>query len=216
MKSKGRMKFWDISLPITPGLPVWPGDPPIKLERYRAISKGDSTNISRLSGGVHTGTHVDAPLHVIEGGLSVERLLLEVLIGQARVVELLDVPAITPEDLEALKIPSGTERLLLKTSNSALWAEPHHRFYPDFVALTPESARWLVQKGIRLVGIDYLSVQKFHDSEPLTHRLLLGAGVVILEGLNLQSVPPGSYQLICLPLLLVGSDGAPARAVLLG
>lgn len=210
------MKFWDISLPVAPGLPVWPGDPPIVLERYKAISEGDGVNISLLSCGVHTGTHIDAPSHFIEGGLSVERLPLEVLIGQAQVVELLDVPAITPEGLEALKLPDGTERLLLKTSNSALWAESYHRFYPDFVALTPEAARWLVQKRIRLVGIDYLSVQRFADPEPLTHRLLLGAGVVVVEGLNLRGVPPGSYRLICLPLPLVGSDGAPARAVLLG
>ncbi len=209
------MKIWDISLGVSPDLPVWPGDPEIVLEHYMAISKGDAANVSRLECSVHAGTHVDAPVHFIENGLSVEELPLDALIGPAIVVELSDVEVISLKCLENLKLPAGTTRLLFKTRNSALWAGSHREFYHDFVALTYEAAKWLVEKGFRLIGIDYLSVQRFCSSEPLTHRILLEAGVIIVEGLNLQNVPPGPYQLLCLPLKLVGSDGAPARAVLI-
>lgn len=209
------MKIWDISLAVTPGLPVWPGDSQTVLERYMAISKGNAANVSRLTCSVHVGTHVDAPVHFIENGPTVDQLPLDILIGPVLVVELPNVEAITPDHLENLMLPAGTTRLLLKTRNSALWADPHHEFYPDFVALTSEAARWVVRKGVRLVGIDYLSVQRFRDTNPLTHRILLEVGVVIVEGLNLQGVPPGPYQLICLPLKLVSSDGAPARVVLI-
>ena len=211
------IKIWDISLPVTHELPVWPSDPPVVLERYKAISKGNRSNVSRLTCGVHTGTHMDAPIHFIEGGAAIEDLPLEVLVGPAVVAEILDVDTITPDCLEALALPSDTTRLLFKTSNSQLWADPHHKFYTDYVALTPQAAEWIVQKGICLVGVDYLSVQRFDDPEPLTHRTLLEAGVVVVEGLNLREVTPGRYpQLICLPINLVGSDGAPARAVLIG
>lgn len=210
------MRIWDVSVPVTPELPIWPGDPPIVLERYMAISKGDEANVSRMAGSVHIGTHVDAPVHFVEGGAAVEELPLDVLIGPAVVAELLGMDAITPDCLEALALPPDTARLLFKTSNSQLWAGSHHEFYSDYVALTPQAAEWVVRKGIRLLGVDYLSVQRFTDAEPLTHRLLLEAGVVIVEGLDLREVPPGCYQLICLPIKLVGSDGAPARAVLIG
>jgi len=209
------MKIWDISLAVTPELPVWPGDPKIVLERYMAISKGDVSNVSRLDCGVHVGTHVDAPIHFIENGLSIEKLPLDVLIGPVLVIELSDVEVISPRHLETVKFPTDVTRLLFKTRNSTLWADSHLEFYHDYVALTNESAKWLVNKGFRLIGIDYLSVQKFHNSEPLTHRILLEAGVIIIEGLNLQGVSPGLYQLFCLPLKLVGSDGAPARVVLI-
>jgi len=185
------------------------------MERYRAISAGDAANVSRLVCSVHIGTHVDAPIHYVGGGPTVENLPLDVLIGPTVVVELLDVDDITPGCLETLTLPSDTARLLFKTRNSELWADPGHGFYPDFVALTPDAARWVVQKGIRLVGVDYLSVQRFRDPEPLTHIVLLEAGVVVVEGLDLRGVPPGHYQLICLPLKLAGCDGAPARAVLI-
>ncbi len=209
------MQVWDISLSVSANLPVWPGDPPVQLERYLEISAGNIANVSHLSCGVHVGTHVDAPVHFIEKGLATEELPLDILIGPALVVEVHGEEAITPSHLDALKVPVGTARLLLKTPNSALWTDPYQEFYPDFVALTPEAAIWMVEKGVRLVGIDYLSVQTFRDPEPLTHRTLLGAGVVIVEGLNLQKVPPGSYQFVCLPVKLVGSDGSPARAVLI-
>jgi arylformamidase len=158
---------------------------------------------------------VDAPLHFVEGGASVEQLSLDTLVGPSLVVGFgPDVDAITPAHLEALALPSRTERLLLKTRNSVLWDDPTHPFSSEYVALTSEAATWLVGRGVRLVGIDYLSIQRFEDAEPLTHRVLLEAGVIIVEGLNLSQVEPGPYHLACLPLKLVGSDGAPARAVL--
>jgi arylformamidase len=209
------MQIWDISVPISPGMPVWPGDPHVELERMVAIARGDSCNLSRLACSAHTGTHVDAPLHFIDDGAPVEQLPLDVLIGPALVVELADAEAITPAHLDALVLPEQTTRLLFKTRNSALWQQPAHAFASDFVALTSDAAAWMVQRGIQLVGIDYLSVQLFQDTDSLTHRLLLEAGVVIVEGLNLYDIEPGSYQLICLPLMLMGSDGAPARAVLM-
>jgi len=209
-----RLKFVDISVPISAGLPVWPGDPQIEIERYRLISDGNNSNDSRLTCSVHSGTHVDAPAHFIENGASVEQLTLEILMGPVTVVELLETEIITPELLEAQALAPETKRLLIKTKNSALWADPGHPFNPDFVALNSESSRWIVNKGIDLVGIDYLSIQMFKDTDPLTHRILLEAGIVIVEGLDLRKVDPGVYQLFCLPLKLAGCEGAPARAVL--
>jgi arylformamidase len=209
------MKIFDISVSIHPKLPVWPGDPPVVLERYRQQTKGDASNDSRLACSVHCGTHIDAPAHFIEKGTTIEQLSLDSLVGSATVVEFSEIDRITPDLLETQQIDAQTDRLLLKTKNSELWADPQHAFYPDFVALSAESARWIVNRGIQLVGIDYLSIQMFKDAEPLTHRILLEAGVVILEGLDLRAVEPGNYQLICLPLKLTGSDGAPARAILI-
>jgi arylformamidase len=209
------MKIFDISVSIHPKLPVWPGDPQVVLERYRQQSKGDASNDSRLACSVHCGTHIDAPAHFIDKGTTIEQLSLDSLVGSATVVEFPEIDRITPDLLETQQIDAQTDRLLLKTKNSELWADPEHEFYPDFVAVSPESARWIVNRGIKLVGIDYLSIQMFNDAEPLTHRILLEAGVIILEGLNLQDVKAGTYQLICLPLKLAGSEGAPARAILI-
>lgn len=209
------MKIVDISVPINRKLPVWPGDPPIVLERYRAISEGDASNDSRLACSVHSGTHVDAPGHFIENGSTVEHLPLDILIGPAFVADLQEADVISPDILEAIVLPPHTTRLLFKTKNSALWQDPHHQFNPNFVALNSEAARWVVQQGIRLVGVDYLSVQPLSDAEPLTHQILLEAGVIVVEGLNLQQVQAGSFDLICLPIKLAGSEGAPARAVLM-
>ena len=196
-------------------MPVWPGDPQVVLERYRQLSKGDASNDSRLACSVHCGTHVDAPAHFVENGATVEQLPLDMLVGRATVAEFPEIDRITPDLLETQKLDSKTERLLLKTKNSDLWTNPDHEFNADFVALSSESARWMVSKGIKLVGIDYLSIQMFKDAEPWTHRILLEAGIIIIEGLNLQAVQPGVYQLICLPIKLAGSDGAPARAILI-
>jgi len=209
------VKILDISVPLSPGLPVWPGDPQIVLERYRSIGDDSASNDSRLACSVHVGTHVDAPGHFVENGPTVEQLPLDILMGRTWVVEALTVDTITPELLENLDMPSGTTRLVFKTENSRLWENPAHPFKTDFVALNAEAATWIVDHGIRLVGIDYLSIQMFEDPEPLTHRILLKAGVIIVEGLNLRDVRPGSYRLICLPLKLAGSDGAPCRAVLI-
>jgi arylformamidase len=209
------LKILDISVSLSAGLPVWPGDPRIVLERYRSISEGNASNDSMIACSVHSGTHVDAPAHFIENGASVEQLPLNILIGPAIVVEVPTTEAIKSDFLETLRLPPGTTRLLFKTRNSTLWEDPNHNFNPDYVALSADAALWITRSGIRLVGIDYLSVQMFEDSEHLTHRTLLEAGLVIVEGLNLQNVRPGSYQLICLPIKLAGSDGAPARAVLI-
>jgi len=209
------VKILDISVPVSPGLPVWPGDPHIELDRYRAIAKGDASNDSRLACSVHCGTHVDAPGHFVENGSTVDQLPLDILVGRAWVAEVLTADVISSEILENLAIPSETIRLLFKTKNSTLWADPRHAFKSDFVALSADAASWIVAHGIRLVGIDYLSIQMFDDPEPLTHSILLKAGVVVVEGLNLMDVRPGSYRLVCLPLKLSGSDGAPSRAVLI-
>ena len=209
------MKIMDISVPLSPGLPVWPGDPRIVLERHRVIGDDSASNDSHLACSVHAGTHVDAPAHFIENGSTVEQLPLDVLIGRTWVAEALTADVITPELLEDLDMPAGTTRLLFKTRNSSIWENPEQPFRTDFVALHADAAAWIVEHGIRLVGIDYLSIQMFEDPEAPTHRVLLKAGVIIVEGLNLRNVRPGSYRLICLPLKLAGSDGAPARAVLI-
>ena len=209
------MKIIDISVPVSPGLPVWPGDSPVVLERYQSLSEGDDCNASRICCSVHTGTHVDAPGHFIDKASTVEDLSLDTLIGPAIVIEVPVVGAIEPDFLECVSLPHDTIRLLFKTRNSDLWRKPDHDFHSDFVALSPQAANWIVEREIRLVGVDYLSVQMFADPEPLTHRTLLNAGVVVVEGLDLQNAHPGLYQLICLPVKLVGSDGAPARAVLI-
>ena len=209
------MKILDISVPVTTALPVWPGDPQVVLERFRKISNGYDSNDSRIACSVHCGTHVDAPAHFIENGSTVEGLSLNILIGPAMVAEFPEIDRITPELLDNKNLPRRTKRLLLKTKNSDLWENPEHSFNQDFVALSAEAAAWMVERGIQLVGIDYLSIQLFSDNEPQTHRTLLEAGIIILEGLNLREVQPGCYQLICLPLKLAGSEGAPARAVLI-
>jgi len=209
------MKILDISLPVSSELPVWPGDPAIVLERYRSITQGNASNDTKLACSVHAGTHVDAPAHFFEKGTTADQLPLDILIGPALVAEVPEMNVITPDILNALAIPSETTRLLFKTKNSGLWVEPNPQFNPDYVALSAEAARWIVRRGFRLVGIDYLSIQKFDDPEPFAHSILLDAGVVIVEGLNLQNIKPGAYQLICLPLKLSGSDGAPARVVLI-
>lgn len=209
------MKIWDISVTISPTLPTWPGDPKAIVERVSAIAKGANANVSRMDMGVHTGTHVDAPLHFIDGTSAVEAMNLEVLIGPARVVQVGDeVNVITREVLEGLDIPASTSRLLFKTHNSYYWANQVQEFQTDFVGIDESGSKYLVEKGVRLVGVDYLSVAPYKQSRP-THQILLGANIVIIEGLDLSAIQPGEYQLICLPLKIEGSDGAPARAVLI-
>ena len=167
-----------------------------------------------LSCSVHTGTHIDAPSHYVQGGTTVDGVPLDVLIGPAFVGGLPGVNEVSRTDLEQLEVPKHAKRLLLRTRNSNLWAQEITEFMTDYVALTPEAAEWVVERGIRVIGVDYLSVQRFHDTEPTTHRTLLEAGVIIIEGLNLAEVRSGLYQLICLPMKIAGADGAPARTVL--
>lgn len=209
------MTIHDISLTISPDLPVWPGDPPIRLERVQRMEEGANANVTHASLGVHVGTHVDAPYHFLgRDADTVDRLPLDALIGPALVVSLPEVRRITADVLEQIDLPAGESRLLFKTWNSTLWARGETSFKEDFVALGADAAKWLVARNVQLVGVDYLSVAPFHESVP-THRTLLSAGVVIIEGLDLSGVEPGDYTLCCLPLKIQGSDGAPARAVLI-
>jgi arylformamidase len=194
-------------------MPIWPDSTGFHLSRTQKLEDGSPSNVSRLDCDVHAGTHVDAPRHLLENGATAEQLPLEILIGPTTVAYLPHADAITADDLAALNLPAGTERLLLRTRNSELWAAGASEFCKDYAALTADAARWLVERGIRLIGVDYLSVQRYGDS-PLTHQLLLEAGIVLLEGLNLAGIAPGEYELICLPLNLVGAEAAPARAVL--
>ncbi len=208
------MKIYDISLPVSPDLPVWPGDPAIVLEQVSSMDAGAHDNVSRLACSVHTGTHVDAPHHFLNDHRTVESLSLDILTGPVQVVELPeDITVVTAEILEKATVSPGTLRLLLKTSNSQLWERRAKDFFTGFVGISADGAAWLVERGIRLVGIDYLSVAPYKQSIP-THRTLLEVGMVILEGVDLSAVQPGLYTLYCLPLKLVGSDGAPARAIL--
>jgi arylformamidase len=203
----------DISVAVSPDLPTWPGSPDISLERRLNLDKGDIANDTTIQFSVHTGTHVDAPSHFVPDGYTVEQMPLDMLVGEALVVDLSHVDVVTPAVLEALNLPAGTQRLLIRTRNSQLWEHQVKDFQTDFVALTAEAAQWVVDHGIRLVGVDYLSVQRFHDS-PDTHLNLLRAEVIIIEGLNLAQVTPGRYELICLPIKLKGVEGAPARVLL--
>ena len=205
------MGWQDISVPIRTGMVTFEGDPPVRLERLSSIANGATCNVSRLDLGVHSGTHVDAPAHFIDGAAGIESVGLDALVGPAVVVEARHVTG--PFDrttIARLGIPAGTERLLLRSRNSDLWERP--AFDGSFLGVTEDGARALIELGIRLVGADYLSIAPFGNPTP-THVALLSAGVVILEGLDLRSVEPGSYDLICLPLLIPGSDGGPARAI---
>lgn len=208
------MRIYDISVGISPELPVWPGDPPVELARVQAIASGANANASRLGCGVHIGTHVDAPLHFIDGAAGVESLPLKLLTGRAYVVYLPAAKVIDEATLEKAGLPPRTRRVLFRTRNSEIWAR-EKAFQKDFVAVDASGARWLVKKGVQLVGVDYLSVAPYGQSKE-THRTLLEAGVVVIEGLDLSHVTQGRYSLYCLPLKLMGSDGAPARAILVG
>ena len=208
------MKYFDITVPISRGVPIYEGDPKVSIEPAARISDGDVANVSRLCFGAHTGTHVDAPNHFIEGTRRVEDLDLDKLIGQCRVVELDDsVTAIGPDHLPNL---AEIERLLFKTRNSSFWSEPEMGFRKDFTYISPETAQELAKGALKLVGIDYLSVEKFGSADFQTHRALLEEEIVILEGLDLRSVPAGDYEIICLPLKYLDGegDGAPARTIL--
>jgi arylformamidase len=209
-----KMRIIDISLTITPQMPVWPGDPTVQLERVHKIEEGSNSNVSRLGLSVHTGTHVDAPVHFLPGAKSIETLPLDALVGPVQVILInKDSGPIQADDFEKAGIKPGVERLLIKSRNSNYWLDREQVFHTDFLAVGVNGAQYLVKKGIRLVGIDYLSISPFKQSRP-THEALLKAGIVILEGVDLLEVEPGDYMLYCLPLKLGGSDGAPARAIL--
>lgn len=202
----------DISVPVSATSVVWPGAPHPVLTRRLSLEQGDPVNDSNLFMNVHTGTHIDAPLHHFGTGAAADAVSLEALVGEAWVAEVPEADALTAAVLERVWPAGGTARLLLKTSNSRLWTE-RAAFTEAYAALTEDAARWLLGRQVRLVGIDYLSVQRFGDT-PAVHQVLLGAGVVLVEGLNLSAAAPGRYELLCLPLKLPEADGAPARAVL--
>jgi arylformamidase len=208
------MAIYDISLLISESLVVWPGDPPISITQVSHLDRGDRATVSRLEMGAHAGTHVDAPAHFVRGGAGVDTLDLDTLVGLALVAEARDADALTADVLAELAIPLGAERVLFRTRNSDLWARGAREFDEDFVAITEDGARWLIERDIMLVGVDYLSVAPFGASVP-THEMLLRAGSVVVEGLNLGGISPGMYQLVCLPLKVEGGDGAPARAILM-
>ncbi len=214
------MRIYDITLPVHPDLPSWPGDPPIVVERFVKMEDGSPNNVTRIAMCAHTGTHIDAQRHFLSGDVeTVEEISLKTLTGRVYVLELLDKDLITAKVLEKAEIPPRTRRLIFKTRNSALWDSPdglpRGAFKEDFVAISPDGAEFLVERGVKLVGVDYLSVAAYENPVP-THEILLKAGIVIIEGLNLTEVSQGRYSLYCLPLKLAGSDGAPARAILIG
>jgi arylformamidase len=208
------MNLIDITLTLSEKLPTWPGDPKIKLKKISRIQDGADANVTALSMAVHAGTHIDAPHHFVDDGYSAEDIPLDLMVGPATVIELPVRETITRQDLEQAGIPAHSKRLLLKTPNSRLWEEKDYRFKEDFIALGADAAEYLVERGTTLVGVDYLSVAPFDNPAP-THQTLLKAGILIIESLNLSKVNAGDYSLLCLPLKIAGSDGAPARVLLM-
>lgn len=206
------MPIYDITVPIRASMPIYEGDPGVEIAAWSALAKGDSANVSFLHFGAHTGTHVDAPAHFIKGARRIDALALDILIGPARLIRVPDdVNEIDPDFVNGLDL-TGVERILFHTRNSSFWKEG---FRKDFTHLLPEAAQALVDLGVKLVGTDYLSIEKFHSGHHRTHLTLLSNNVVIVEGLNLSEVPAGDYELICLPLRIAegAGDGAPARVV---
>lgn len=206
------MKLFDVTVAISNDLPVYPGDPPVSVTRVQSLEQGDLARVSQLSLSTHVGTHLDPPYHFIRDGQTLDQVPLEVLIGPARVLDVGAAPVIDAALLQQFNL-EGVQRVLFKTSNSRFWRTTRE-FQTEFVYLEADAAAWLVAQGVQLVGIDYLSVEKFDFEQPTTHLTLLGANVVIVEGLDLSEVPPGDYELICLPLKLKDGDGGPARVVL--
>jgi arylformamidase len=205
------MKLIDVSVPLDANLPTYPGNTPFSLEAIKRISRGDSSNVSTLHMSAHAGTHVDAPRHFFDEAPGTEVLPLEMLIGRARVIEITSRKGVTAEALAATDL-SEDVRVLIKTYNSRLWGDPV--FHTDFIGVTESGAKHLVEHGVKVVGVDYLSVEEFKKPGAPAHHVLLGGGTIVIEGLNLRDVEPGVYEMFCLPLCIVGSDGAPARVVL--
>lgn len=202
----------DISVPLRNGMVVWPGDRPTRIERVSAIARGDTSNVSAMSLGLHAGTHIDAPLHFLDGQASVGEMPPGALVGPARVVAIRDLRAIRVRELEPLGIRRG-ERLLFHTRNSQrCWRATE--FCTDYVHVSREAAVYLAARGVAVVGIDYLSIGAPNDDGREVHRILLGAGIWIIEGLDLSAAPAGRCELVCLPLKVPGADGAVARAIL--
>jgi arylformamidase len=208
------MTIYDISLTTSNDLPVWPGDTPIALVHNKDMHNGELYTLSQITTTVHVGSHLDAPMHFLRDGHGVDQIDLNKLIGPCYVVDLPDIDSIDAQSLERANIPAHVTRLLCRTRNSQYWLRGDNVFHTDFVPIHPSGAEWIVQRGIQLVGVDYLSVGAYEGGIP-THEILLSHGVVPVEGLDLSRIAPGEYQLICLPLKLKDCDGAPVRAVLM-
>jgi arylformamidase len=202
----------DISVPIYTGMVHWPDNPPVRIERMQDLSRGDSANVSKIELGAHTGTHMDAPRHFLADGAGLDEMPFDATIGLVRVIPITHPRAILPTELEVHNLQAG-ERVMFRTQNSErCWKDD--RFVEDFVYISAAAAQFLVERQVRTVGIDYLSVGGYVHDGIETHQILLGAGIWLIEGLNLSEVKPGTYELVCLPLRVVGADGAPARAIL--
>jgi arylformamidase len=201
----------DISIPIRKGMVHWPGDPPVRIERRQDMKKGNAANVSQISMSLHLGTHMDAPVHFLPSGKGIDQIPFLAVVGRARVIEIQNSEVIRPDDLQKKRIRQG-ERILLKTGNSGrCWQ--NSSFVKDFVYLSTEAADFLVEKKVKSVGVDYLSVDRYKGGYDV-HRTLLRAGIWIIEGLDLSQVKPGNYELICLPMRIEGGDGSPVRAIL--
>ena len=211
------MKVHDVSLVMRPDMTLWGTEPGPSITPLRRIANGDTANVSILSFADHTGTHVDPPLHFIEGGAPVDRLPVDAMVGPCLVIDYQQTRHIDDAWLESARIPRGTERILFKTRNSELWRDPTAKVTKEFVTINASAARWCVAHGVRLVGMDYLSIEPQGPEKAgyPVHHTLLGAGVVIIEGLDLRGIAGGTYDLICAPLTIAGADGAPARVFLI-
>jgi arylformamidase len=207
------MKIYDITAPISEDMPIYPGDLKVRVEPVSRMSEGGSSNVSQLCIGTHAGTHVDPTFHMMADGWTIDKTPLESLVGPCFVCDMPDLDTITASDLESAAIPEGIERIVFKTKNAGMLNEADFRM--DFAYLEPDAAYWLAERRIKLVGIDYLSIEKLHSRTHAVHLSLMGAGIVIVEGLNLEDVPGGIYTLVCLPLKIIGGDGSPARAILI-
>ena len=205
------MKLIDVTVPLDSSVPVYPGNTPFSIEPTKRIARGDSSNVSTLHMSAHAGTHVDAPRHFFDEAAGADALPLELLFGRTRVIEIPGRRSIGPEELAATDL-SEDIRLLIKTHNSRLWGSGE--FHADYIGVTEAGARYLVDRGVKVLGVDYLSVEEFRKPGAPAHHVLLGGGTIVIEGLNLREVEPGSYDMFCLPLRIVGADGAPARVIL--
>lgn len=204
----------DITVPVGPGMLTYPGDPVVSVERISDMADGDVSNLSIISMSTHAGTHVDPPIHFVADGVTIDRVPLDTLIGPAHLIDMRGIATIGPRELENAELPANTERMLFLTDWSARWAEVSPAFPDVYTALSPDGARWLVNRGVRLVGTDFISIEGTEDPTFPVHRTLLGANVAIVEGLDLREAVPGPYTLWCLPLKIRDGNGGPARAVL--
>ena len=208
------MKFYDVTVLVFEEMPIWPKDPAVALPLAQSIARGDAANVTRIEMGAHTGTHLDAPIHFEPNGCGIDQLPLDVLVGPCHVFDLTAIPGHINRAILAQCDLRGVTRALFKTRNSQRWARRERTFDPNFTAVAADGAAELVARGVKLVGVDYLSVEPFGSKEHPVHHALLRANVVVVEGLDLHGVPAGDYELLALPLRLRGADGAPARVVL--